>query len=89
MRTPTPDGVSPVEAALGRCLPRLGWPAGYAWLITEHKLQVPAPPRLAAIAAGQQADEKKDGQDGGAAHAATMAPRAIRIIVFGLRMRPS
>jgi hypothetical protein len=52
MRTPTPDGVSPVEAALGRCLPRLGWPAGYAWLITEHKLQVPAPPRLAAIAAG-------------------------------------
>ena len=31
--------------------PRPGWPAGYAWLIAEHKLQVPAPPRLAAIAA--------------------------------------
>ena len=41
----------PVESALGRPLPQPGWPAGYAWLITEHRLQTPAPARLAATAA--------------------------------------
>jgi hypothetical protein len=41
----------PLNSALGRPLPQPGWLAGYAWLITEHKLNIPAPQRLAAIAA--------------------------------------
>ncbi len=41
----------PPDAALGRPLPQRGWPAGYAWLIAEHGLDVPAPLRLAATAA--------------------------------------
>jgi len=34
----------------GRALPEPGTPVGYAALIAEHDLQVPSPPRLAAIA---------------------------------------
>jgi hypothetical protein len=41
----------PLNSAMGRALPQAGWLAGYAWLIAEHKLNVPTPSRLAAIAA--------------------------------------
>lgn len=41
----------PLNSAMGRPLPQAGWLAGYAWLIAEHKLNIPAPERLAAIAA--------------------------------------
>jgi hypothetical protein len=40
----------PVSAFRGRALPRAAVPAGYAWLIDRHELELPLPPRLAAIA---------------------------------------
>ena len=51
MATTSPNGLPPSEDALGRTMPSPGWLAGYAWLITVHRLKVPTPPRLAAIAA--------------------------------------
>ncbi|HEU4628474.1 MAG TPA: Fic family protein [Gemmatimonadaceae bacterium] len=40
----------PVGVFRGRALPRAAVLAGYAWLIDRHELELPLPPRLAAIA---------------------------------------
>ena len=39
----------PVNDLRGRALPETGWPAGYGALIERYRLEVPLPPRLAAV----------------------------------------
>jgi len=50
----------PVNDLRGRALPEPGWPAGYVALIERYRLEVPLPPRLAALAKSHHPKSSKD-----------------------------